>query len=151
MRKVLKWAGIIILVAFLLLQFMPRPAKNVSPEISEAHISKMVEIPPAVNKILDEACMDCHSNNTKYPWYSRIQPVAWWMGDHVIEGKKELNFSEFGNYTAKKQQKKWEETAEMVRDKEMPLKSYTYTHPGARLSAQERQTLIAWAEAQIKP
>lgn len=151
MKKVLKWIAIIILIAFALVQLMPRPAKNNNPSVTEAHISKMVQIPPEVNRILEEACMDCHSNNTRYPWYSEIQPVAWWMGDHVVEGKKEVNYAEFGTYTEKRQQKKWKETADQVRKKEMPLKSYTYTHPGARLSEEEREMLISWAESQLRP
>ncbi|RYG37997.1 MAG: cytochrome C [Chitinophagaceae bacterium] len=151
MKKVLKWIAIVLLTAIVLVQFVPRPAKNESSEVGEAHISKVVEVSPEVSRILDVACMDCHSNNTKYPWYSRIQPVAWWLGDHIVEGKKELNFSEFGNYNAKRQQKKWKETAKQVRDKEMPLKSYTYTHPGARLSAEERELLISWAESHLRP
>ncbi len=150
MKKALKWTGIVLLAALLVIQFMPRPAMNINPAVTEAHISKIVSIPAEVNTILEEACMDCHSNNTRYPWYSRIQPIASWMGDHVVEGKKELIYSEFGNYTKKRQQKKWQETAEMVRDKEMPLKSYTYTHPGARLSAEDRALLVSWAESQIQ-
>lgn len=149
MKKVLRWTGIILLAALLVIQFMPRPAKNISPAITQAHITKAVTVPAKVNEILKEACMDCHSNNTRYPWYSGLQPVASWMGDHVAEAKKELNFSEFGNYTAKRQRKKWEEIAEEVREKEMPLKSYTYTHSGARLSAGDREMLVSWAESHI--
>lgn len=149
MKKALKWTGIILLAVLLVIQFVPKPAKNLEASIPDTHISKFVSIPAGVHEILKEACMDCHSNHTRYPWYSRLQPVAWWMGDHVAEGKKELNFSEFGSYSTKKQQKKWEEIAKEVRKKKMPIKSYTYTHSGARLNESEREILASWAESHL--
>jgi hypothetical protein len=95
--------------------------------------------------ILQRACNDCHSNNTHYPWYTNIQPVGWWMQHHVNEGKEELNFSEFGTYTAKRQNHKMEEVAEQIKKGEMPLNSYLWIHKDAKLSDQEKEILISWA------
>lgn len=102
------------------------------------------EIPSNVHGILKQKCYDCHSNHTRYPWYFNLQPVGWWMYKHIEDGKRELNFSEFKTYSAKKAAHKLEETVELVREKEMPLKSYVWLHPEARLSAEEEKALIDW-------
>jgi hypothetical protein len=98
-----------------------------------------------VKTILNKACMDCHSNNTRYPWYNNIQPVAFWLANHVDEGKEELNFSEFKTYKLKRQDHKLEEVVEMIQEGEMPLSSYTITHGDAKLTESEKQLLINWA------
>jgi hypothetical protein len=100
--------------------------------------------------ILDKACNDCHSNNTKYPWYSNFQPVAWWLDHHVDEGKGEINFDEFLTYPAKKARHKMEEVNEMVKEGEMPLNSYTWVHKDAVLTQAEKLVLAEWAVATMK-
>jgi hypothetical protein len=83
-----------------------------------------------------------------------MQPVAWWMADHVNEGKGELNFSEFGKYAITKRAKKLKKAAKEVEEGGMPLSSYTWMHKDAILSDQEKQTLMNWANqlsAQIAP
>jgi hypothetical protein len=97
--------------------------------------------------ILKTSCYDCHSNNTVYPWYSNIQPLAWWLQGHVNEGKEELNFDEFATYNPRRQFKKMEETEEMITEGEMPLSSYTIIHSNAVLSASQKETLINWAKS----
>jgi hypothetical protein len=91
--------------------------------------------------------MDCHSNNTNYPWYASVQPLAWWIDHHIEEGKGELNFSEFASYKPKKARHKLDEVAEQVEIHEMPLNSYTFIHAEARLTAAERKLLSDWAKA----
>lgn len=136
---------LILLAILVIIQFI-RPARNTSTETSPNHIASRYDIPADVKPILDKACNDCHTNNTYYPWYSNIQPVGWWLQYHVNEGKEHLNFSEFLSYDAKKQDHKMEELIEMVKEKEMPLDSYTWTHTDARLTDQEREVLVNWAE-----
>lgn len=136
---------LILLALLVIIQFI-RPARNISQETSPNDISARHSIPADVKPILDKACNDCHTNNTYYPWYSNIQPVGWWLQYHVNEGKEHLNLSEFLSYDAKKQDHKMEELIEMVKEKEMPLNSYTWTHDEARLTDQERQILVNWAE-----
>lgn len=133
-----------LLVALVAIQFI-RPGKNQSQDYSK-DITTVYPVPEQVHTILKEACYDCHSNNTAYPWYNQIQPIAWWMQDHVNDGKKHLNFSEFAGYTPKKQAHKMEETHEMIEKGEMPLNSYTWTHAGARLTPEQTNTLITWAK-----
>ena len=100
--------------------------------------------PVEVEEILRSACYDCHSNHTEYPWYSNIQPVGWWLADHVDHGRGHLNFSDWGNYEEKKQKHKVTECMEEVEEGEMPLNSYTWMHGDARLTEEQRETLIAW-------
>ena len=94
---------------------------------------------------MEVSCNDCHTNNTDYPWYTNIQPVGWWMQWHVNDGKRHVNYEEFASYTPKRQYKKLEETAEMVKEGEMPLGSYLWIHHDAKLSEQQKQLFIHWA------
>ena len=96
--------------------------------------------------VLKTACYDCHSNNTVYPWYNTIQPIAWWLNRHVVEGKQHLDFSDIGNYTAKKAKHKLDEVAEVLEKDEMPLFSYTIIHRNAKLNDAQKQLLINWAK-----
>lgn len=144
-RKIL----LVLLVALLLIQFI-RPEKNKSEGKSANHISNKYSVPAEVSGILEKSCNDCHSNNTVYPWYANIQPVAWWLQDHVNEGKKELNFSEFLSYSPKKARHKMDEVIEMVKEEEMPLPSYTWIHRNAKLTEAEKTSLTSWASALMK-
>jgi hypothetical protein len=138
-----------LLLALVVIQFF-RPEKNDSNNNTYA-ITTKYEVPKEVDEILRVSCNDCHSNNTTYPWYANVQPVAWWLNDHVEDGKRHLNFSEFTNRPIAIQNHKWEETIEMVEEKEMPLKDYTYLglHSEANLSDEQREVLISWAKSQM--
>lgn len=135
-----------LVIVLVILQFI-RPEGNISTTTSANDIRVTHAVPANVLSVLKRACYDCHSNNTNYPWYTNIQPVGWWMQHHVNEGKEELNFSEFGTYSAKKAAHKLEETAEMVEEKEMPLESYIWIHKDAKLSADEIKLVADWANA----
>ncbi len=134
-----------LLIVLVIIQFF-RPKKNMSTTASPNHISAKYNVPADVQSILNKACNDCHSNNTKYPWYNNIQPVAWWLSYHVKEGKAELNFDEFMTYPAKKADHKMEEVIEMVKKGEMPLNSYTWTHTDARITQAEKEKIVNWAD-----
>lgn len=137
---------LILLAALVVIQFI-RPEKNEGAVYTEAHLATAVDVPEHVKNILGKACNDCHSNNTRYPWYYNTQPLAWWLAHHVEEGKEELNFSEFGGYKIKRKLHKLEEIAEMVKEGEMPMESYVMMHGEAKLSEEEKQMLINWALA----
>lgn len=147
-----KWkkAGLILLFLFGLLQFIPRPEKNISSVEAKNSIEKLFPIPDSVLTILKTACYDCHSNNTRYPWYSNIQPVALFLNKHIVEGKKELNFDEFGNYTGRRQQSKLKAIASQVKDGDMPLSSYSILHKNSRLTSGERDYIITYFLQKIK-
>ena len=145
MRRIIKKILLALLVVFIAIQFI-RPARNVSNQVLPADISKLVKIPDSVQIILENACYDCHSNNSNYPWYVNIQPMGWLMANHIKEGKSELNFSEFGNYPARKQISKLTGIANSIKDDIMPLSSYKWMHKNARLDKDEKTLIINWVE-----
>ena len=146
MKKIIKSIALLLFAALIVIQFF-RLEKNLSaidgPEAND--ISKVYPVPQEVASILEASCYDCHSNNTHYPWYSNFQPVAWWLADHIKEGKKEINFSEFASYRIGRQYRKLEEIKKQVEEGEMPLQSYTIIHGDAKLSAAQKEILLQWA------
>ena len=146
MKKFFRFLFLAILVLFVLVQFYPKPAKNEGPLMSANDISNKYPVPPGIDSILKTSCYDCHSNHTVYPWYSRVQPVAWWLGGHIDEGKREINFNEFLSYKAARQYKKMADIREQVENNEMPLTSYTLIHTYAKLSEAQKTSLINWSE-----
>ncbi len=146
MKKVLKWAGLVILAVLVIIQFFGID-KNNPPVDPQQEFMAMVETPDDVAKLLKDACYDCHSHETKYPWYTNVQPVAWWIGNHIGEGRGHLNFSVWGTYDAEKKAHKAEEGAEEVEKGKMPLTSYPPMHPEARLSDAQRERLASWFKA----
>lgn len=146
MKKIATFAGAIVVLLFIIIQFI-RPEKNLSTlPPSPDDLTVMYPTPPQVKDILARACLDCHSNNTRYPWYANVQPVAWWLADHVNEGKEELNISTFGTYPLKRQIKKLKELAKETQEGEMPFTSYQLAHADARLTDAEIQVLVNWAD-----
>lgn len=137
---------LVLLAALVVIQFI-HPKKNTSEGPQPNYIGNNYAVPAEVKTILDKACNDCHSNNTRYPWYAKLQPVDWWMNDHVVDGKKEINFDEYTNRSPRYQYHKMEEVIEQVKEREMPLKSYTWTHKDARLTSDERVKLTGWAQS----
>ena len=136
----------VLLIILIVIQFF-HPARNKVEGEQPNNVSKLYPVSSDVKNILDKACMDCHSNNTAYPWYSKIQPVDWWMTHHVNEGKRELNFDEFATYNLRRQYHKLEEVMKQVKDNEMPISSYTWIHKDAILTTAEQNGLINWADS----
>lgn len=149
MKKILRWVFIVMVVAFIIIQFF-HPAKNAGVEIAATQINAVNNVPEDIQHILKVSCYDCHSNTTFYPWYSYIEPIGWYLNDHVIEGKKELNFSEFANYRIYRRYKKFKEIEKQVKEDEMPLFSYTIIHRDAVLSVEQKKSLVDWAIASRK-
>ena len=136
----------VLLIILIVIQFF-HPARNKAEGEQPNNVSKLYPVSSDVKNILDKACMDCHSNNTAYPWYSKIQPVDWWMTHHVNEGKRELNFDEFATYNLRRQYHKLEEVMKQVKNNEMPISSYTWIHKDAILTTAEQNGLINWADS----
>jgi hypothetical protein len=149
MKKILKALLFLLLAVLVIIQFI-RPAKNAGEEIASSQITAIHQVPENVQQILKVSCYDCHSNTTHYPWYSKIQPIAWFLEDHIIEGKRELNFSAFATYPAYRRYKKFKEIGEQVRDGDMPLFSYTIPHRDAALNASQKLILENWAANAMK-
>jgi len=134
--------GLVILVV--IMQAF-RPEKNLSGDTTK-DVSTLHPVPTNVQAILNRACADCHSNKTRYPWYAEIQPINWWLSDHVNDGKRHFNLNNFGNWRIAMQHHKLEELIEQVKEGEMPLSSYTLIHRDAILSDNDKTVLINWAE-----
>ncbi len=135
-----------LLVVLLVLQaFRPKKDNN-GPTGLAANINNFVEVPSDVDQLLKTSCYDCHSNKTTYPWYSNIQPIGWWLDDHVNEGKKELNFDDYGNYNLRRKYHKIEEVAELVEAGDMPLPSYTIIHTETKLDEEQKKLIIGWTD-----
>jgi len=127
------------------IQFV-QPARNHSVKVSTAGITSVTDVPANVQAVLQNSCYDCHSNNTHYPWYFTLQPGAWLMASHVKEGKGELNFDEFGNYSKRRQLSKLKAIQGSIEDESMPLPSYTFIHRAANLSKTDQKMLKDWTE-----
>lgn len=145
LKRLLRALLLLAVLVFIIIQFF-HPAKNDSGDDSAGIATKFV-VPADVGAILKTSCYDCHSNYTNYPWYSKIQPVDWWLDHHVQEGNEELNFSEFAGYSPRRQYRKFAEIREQIEKGEMPLEIYTVIHNEAVLNEQQRKTLIEWSVA----
>ena len=104
----------------------------------------ITSVSPEVHEVIKAACYDCHSNETIYPWYSHVAPFSWIIADHVIEGRDELNFSEWGTYSLKRQDHKLEEMIEEVEEGEMPMKGYVMLHSEADLTEEQTEAVFSW-------
>lgn len=143
MKSILKKASLVLLAIFVIIQFI-RPTKNTATAMSANDISTKYNMAADVKNILQTSCNDCHSNNTVYPWYSNIQPVAWYLNDHVLDGKRHLDFSEFASYKIGKQYRKLDEISHEIEDGEMPMTSYTLIHGNAKLNDAQKVVIYKW-------
>ena len=130
--------GIIVLIQFFRIDTQ-NPAINLSNDFLNLTVA-----PTEIQDILSNSCYDCHSYQTKYPWYSNVAPVSWMLSSHIREGRGHLNFSEWNEYSSDKQISLKEECLEEIQSNNMPLKSYTLIHKGARLSDNSKQILVDW-------
>ena len=146
MKKYFKIGGYILLAILLILQFI-RPSKNIHTGIQPNNITKLVPINDSLQQLFNVACMDCHSNNTRYPWYANVMPLGWLINNHVVDGKRHFNFDEFTTYKAKRAIKKIGEIAESVETDYMPMENYTYIHKDAKLNAMQKTAIINWAKS----
>lgn len=136
MKRIFKYTLLSIGLIFIGIQLIPVERNN-PPVVSE------VDAPIAVKVIIKRSCYDCHSNEVDWPWYSYVAPVSWLVAHDVKEGRKELNFSEWGRHSGDAEMK--QEMIEEIAEGEMPLPIYLITHPGASVSEQELATLKKWA------
>lgn len=137
-----------LLVVLVVIQFI-RPTRNLGTAENVNDISHFTAVPDNVKGILETSCYDCHSDHTNYPWYTNIQPVGWWMQDHVNEGKREVNFSQFNAYRVKRKMRKFKEIAEQIKEDEMPLNSYLWIHGNAKMSEEQKKVILDWADSNL--
>ena len=135
------WLAVLVVAIVLVIQVIP-VERNVSTVPPGQSFEKTEKVPANVAAILKVSCYDCHSNNTRYPWYSELQPGAYFMARHIKKGKEELNFDEFNNYSKRRKKAKIKSIISQIEKDEMPLKSYRMMHGNARLSADEKKELL---------
>ena len=143
--KWLKWIFAALGVVFVLLQFTSPPRTN--PPVAPGHdLMATNPPPPEIAALLHNACYDCHSDETRWPWYSHIAPVSWLVAGDVKDGRERMNFSEWPHDLPARAAKRLERISEEVGYKDMPPGKYTLLHPDARLTIAQRETLINWAD-----
>lgn len=142
MKRIVKLILIVALVALAVIQFIPVERNEGGYQTVE--LFEVETMPTSqVATILKNSCYDCHSSQTNYPWYAQLAPVSFWLADHIEDGKKHFNVSEWNSYSEKKKDHKLEELVEEVEEGEMPLDSYTWIH--GNLSEEQKELVIQWA------
>jgi hypothetical protein len=132
-----------LLIVFIGMQLI-QPARNTSEHVISADFIKYLNVPDNVTSILKTSCYDCHSNYTSYPWYVNIQPIGWLLARHIRDGKAELNFNEFGNYSKRRHLSKLKGIYNSIKDGSMPLSSYTLLHQDAKLLKEGKALIMDW-------
>ena len=141
--KTVKVIVLLLLVVFIGLQFIPTKL-NQSKNVLKTDFLLINNTPRIISTTLQKSCYDCHSNNTNYPWYNKIQPAAWFLESHVQQGKKELDFSKWAEYSNRRKKSKLKSIVSQIRDNKMPLSSYTFIHSDAKLSKEEKENITGF-------
>jgi hypothetical protein len=144
--KMVKWSTLILGIVLVVIQFI-RPERNAARGPSANAMGNHFPVPASVQSVFERSCYDCHSDNTKYPWYAEVMPVGWWLAKHIRDGKRGLDFDQFGSYRAFRQYRRFNDIIEQVNKDEMPLPSYLLIHRYARLTAAEKSDLEQWCTA----
>jgi hypothetical protein len=147
--KIFKIILLILMVVFVGIQFIPTK-RNQSTGVPDTDFMVVNTVPQNIKITLQTSCYDCHSNNTYYPWYNKVQPVAWFLEGHISEGKAELNFNEWDTYSNRRKKSKLKSIVSQIEDEEMPLSSYTFIHGDANLSPQQKEEIINWVNLVLK-
>ena len=150
MKKILKIVFVVLLLGFIVIQFINRPDKTTTTDITPGHITKVMTVPANVESILKRSCYDCHSDHTVWPWYTSIAPASWLVGDDVTKGRKKMNFSQWDKIPAAKQEARLNEICEEIKAEEMPLPPYLILHGDAKLSQADKDILCQWVEIELK-
>ena len=146
MKRLLTYAALVILAVVIAIQFV-RPARTNPPTNPQRVLVARVHVPGDVAAVLDRACRDCHSHDTRWPWYSNVAPVSWFVVDHVNHGRSHFNYSEWAKYPPHEAGKLLKDSCELARKGAMPLPSYIWMHGNARLAASEVDAICEWASA----
>lgn len=145
-KKIFKTILLSLLILFILIQFI-RPEKNNGSEETAKDYTHFVSVPDTIKSMFRISCYDCHSNKTHYPWYAEIAPSSWWLANHIKNGKADLNFSDFSQFSPRRMKNKLTAIASQVEKREMPLKSYLFIHNNAELSDGQIKIIKDWADS----
>jgi hypothetical protein len=139
MMKWIKKIVMFLVIALVAMQFIPVERSNPSDR-------NQITTPPEVKTILRRACYDCHSNETRWPWYARVAPISFWLSHDVKEGRKEVNFSIWDRYDERRKNRKLKEIVKEVKDGDMPPWYYVPVHADAKLSQGDGEAIVKWAK-----
>lgn len=142
--RVFKNILFLIFTVFIIMQFFP-PKLNQADTTPPTDIMLATNPPRIVEATLTNACYDCHSNASRYPWYTGIEPLSYWFASHIEDGKRNLDFSKWDQYSAKKKIHKLEEISEAVNQGWMPLRPYKWVHKEANLTQEQIKAITDWA------
>lgn len=149
MRKWFRRIFWTVFVFLVLAQFIPVPRTNPSVDASKT-LAATTPVPPEVAGIIERSCQDCHSNLTRWPWYSHVAPISWGVWNDVRAARSRMNFSEWGTLSDRRKDTRLGDIVEQVTAGDMPDSKYLWIHRDAKLTAQDKKTLIDWAEATRK-
>lgn len=141
-KKWSRWLLAIVVAALGVMQMMPVDRTNPSVESD-------VGAPPEVSAILRQACYDCHSHETRWPWYGKVAPSSWILARHVEKGRGDLNFSQWPVMDQEALEHAFHDIEEQLEKGKMPLRSYKWLHPEARLTEEQRALLLQWARSSL--
>lgn len=141
-RRLISAAALFVVAVFIAVQFIP--VERINPPASP---EDAISAPPQVKAILRHACYECHSNETRWPWYSHVAPISWLIAHDVVRARREVNFSEWGSYYPATRRRKLEWMGRELREGNMPPWDYLLMHPSARLSRTDRAALQRWIES----
>ena len=147
-QKKFKVLIVLLIFLFIAIQFMV-PEKNISNGPPSKTFADSFKVNEKVYGLLSVSCFDCHSNHTRYPWYTNIQPVGWLMADHISDGKNKLNFDSLSSYSSRKIRSKFTQIVKEIEKGNMPLKSYVFLHRDANLNETDKQVLIDFFNSQL--
>lgn len=136
-------------VIIIIIQFIQPARNNTGQVVPQSFIDTFLPNDTVLN-LLSNSCFDCHSNHTKYPWYTNVQPIGWMMAKHINDGKAELNFDELAALSNRRRNSKFKSISEQIEQEKMPLKSFLLMHKNAKLSKADKNILINFFQLIIK-
>ena len=149
MRVLLKRLGLTLATLFVAIQFF-RPQRSNPPVDGRRAIQAHLEVTPAAARVLDRSCRDCHTQETRWPWYSNVAPASWLVADHVNHARSHMNLSDWAAYSPEDARHNLERMCRLARQGEMPLPSYLWIHRSARPSSEDVQALCDWTQAAVR-
>ena len=149
MKKTLKWILGALVIVFAVLQ-LTNPARTNPAAPPQDSLTATNPPPPQITTMLQGACYDCHSDQTRWPWYAHVAPASWLLASDVRDGRRHVNFSEWPHFHPDRAARLWEDIRDELDYKDMPPAQYQWMHPAARLTEAQRQELIQWADQEAK-
>jgi len=148
-RKLIQWVSVPAILGAVAIQFV-RPARTNPATIPERTLAARVPVGSEAAAVLDRACRDCHSNDTRWPWYSHVAPVSWFVIDHVNHGRRHLNYSDWAQYPRDDAERLLKNVCAFAKKDTMPLPSYLRVHREARLTDADVAALCDWTEVTLR-